>query len=172
MASIIRKAIKDYEGYYEVDNIGRVYSLIRNNGLGSRLTEKTLSLKETKQGRWSASLSKNGSTKQKLVHRLVADAFIPNPKNKPCINHKDGIPLNNEISNLEWCTYKENDTHARKMKLYGGEKHNLAKLTEKDVRYIREVYPEKSSWKLSKEFNVKDSTILNVIHRRTWKHVT
>ena len=57
------------------------------------------------------SLCKNGKIKAFLVHRLVAEAFIPNPDNLPCINHKDENPKNNQVENLEWCTYKYNNEY-------------------------------------------------------------
>ena len=61
----------------------------------------------------------NGVRRDVLAHRLVAEAFIPNPKNKKEVNHIDGNKLNNNPSNLEWCTHKENMQHASKLKLIG-----------------------------------------------------
>ena len=57
------------------------------------------------------SLNKNGKTKQHFIHRLVAQAFIPNPNNYPCVNHKDEKPSNNYVSNLEWCSYQYNNNY-------------------------------------------------------------
>lgn len=73
----------------------------------------------------------NGKTKNLQMHRELAKAFIPNPKNLPCINHKDGVKLNNKLENLEWCTYSENLEHAyenklRKSRTVSGEKYVTA----------------------------------------------
>ena len=94
------KDIKGWEGVYEISNLGN----IKRNG-------KTLKISV-----WSkykvVRLHEKERTKTMYVHRLVAMNFIPNPENKPMINHKDGNKLNNEVSNLEWCTRQENEVHA------------------------------------------------------------
>lgn len=78
--------------------------------------------------------------KNYLVHRLVATKYIPNPDNKPQVNHIDGNKENNHVSNLEWVTPQENKTHAKNHKLVAvGEKINHSKLTEEDVRFIRQM---------------------------------
>ncbi len=100
----IWSSIIGYEGLYEVSNQGNVRSL--HKGI------KELSIAKSKRGYRVVSLSKNGETKMKTVHQLVAQAFIPNSENKPCINHKDFNRLNNYINNLEWCTYAENNLHS------------------------------------------------------------
>lgn len=70
----------------------------------------------TQKGYLKIGLSKNGKNYKKRVHRLVAEAFIPNPHNLPQVNHKDGNPKNNSITNLEWCTNQENKSHAMKLR--------------------------------------------------------
>ena len=108
--------IKGYEGSYMVSNLGRIKSLVGWNGYEYIKRDKILNPYKQKVGqeyyRSVVKLHKNGKKKDKKVHRLVADAFIPNPENKPNINHKDGNPLNNIVSNLEWCSQQENITHA------------------------------------------------------------
>ena len=115
---VVRKPVVGYEGYYEVDQFGRVFSVERvisvdDNG---RKYEKPVSGKQMKQclknnGYKSVSLTKGGVTKAFYVHRLVAEAFIPNPDNLPMVNHKDEDKTNNFLENLEWCTAQYNNTY-------------------------------------------------------------
>lgn len=96
--------IKGYEGLYQVSDQGRVKSL------NYKLTEKEKILKPIKniRGYWKVNLSKNGKQKTYFIHRIVAQVFIPNPKNMPEINHKNEDKSNNTASNLEWCDRKYN----------------------------------------------------------------
>lgn len=115
---LVRKPIKDYEGYYEVDQFGRVFSVertvtVNDNG---RVYEKPVKSKQIKQqlhseGYKIVSLTRGGKTKTHYVHRLVAEAFIDNPNNYPTVNHKDEDKTNNFVDNLEWCTYEYNVTY-------------------------------------------------------------
>jgi len=98
------KEIKGYEGLYKVSSYGRVYSY-RSNKVLSLITCKT-------QGYNKVNIYNSiGKRKTIKVHRLVCEQFIPNPKNKTCINHKDFNRTNNKTSNLEWCTTEENNKH-------------------------------------------------------------
>lgn len=105
------RPIKGYEGLYEISNFGRVKSLPKV--IGKRMkTESFLTMRISTQGYAMVSLCKNSRIFNASVHRLVAEAFIPNPENKPTVNHIDGNPLNNDISNLEWATMHEQNIHA------------------------------------------------------------
>ena len=122
----IWKDIKGYEGLYQVSNLGRVKSLSKKYGHGKR-NEKIMACSLRKDGYISVSLFKKSKGKTFGVHRLVAEAFIPNPDNLPQVNHKDENKQNNYANNLEFCTKKYNMNYGtRKERAYSKtRKHNI-----------------------------------------------
>lgn len=101
------KSVPGFEGLYEVSNTGNVASLnYRHTG-----KRKILSQAKTSSGYTRVLLYKDGKRFSKAVHRIVAEAFIPNESDKTCINHKDENKLNNSADNLEWCTHSYNNGH-------------------------------------------------------------
>lgn len=112
MEDEVWKPILGYECLYEVSSEGRVRSLDRiiiyKDGRRKILKERILHNNVNDLGYYFVSLSKNGEQKKYKVHRLVAQAFLPNPNNLPCVNHKDETPSHNNVENLEWCTQKYN----------------------------------------------------------------
>ena len=117
---VVRKPVKGYEGYYEVDTLARVYSVERGVTVsdGNRVYEKPVRGRKLRQnmhtrGYKTVSLTKNGKTKKMFVHRIVAEAFIPNPQNLPFVNHIDEDKTNNLVENLEWCTPQYNSTYGK-----------------------------------------------------------
>lgn len=114
----IWKPVSGYEGRYEVSNLGRVKSLPKTwvNWTGgiAHHPEKILRPRLNTYGYLRVSLRDGITSKDKFVHRLVAQAFIPNPYNMPEINHKDEDPTNNRVENLEWCTHIYNNQYGTK----------------------------------------------------------
>lgn len=110
----IWKPIKGYEELYEVSNFGRVKSLAKRVGTSFRNSEKILKSSNVAHGYQAVVLHHDGKQKTHTIHRLVAEAFIKNPKNKRCVNHKKGIKTDNRASELEWATHLENTQHAWK----------------------------------------------------------
>lgn len=108
MSNEIWKDIVGYEGLYQVSNFGKVKNI---------KTLKILKPSLTYNGYEMVKLSKNSKVKNFRINRLVAEAFIPNPNNYPIVNHKDGNKLNNNINNLEWCSYSYNLIEAYRLKL-------------------------------------------------------
>lgn len=102
----IWKDIKGYEGLYQISNFGRVKSLKRM--INKRRCEEIIKKPSLGgKGYYRLPLCKNGINKYYFIHRLVADAFIPNPENKPTVDHIDRNKINNYVNNLRWATYKE-----------------------------------------------------------------
>lgn len=108
------KDIQGYEGLYQVSNLGSVKSLVGWN-VGKNDYEKREKILNPSKGEYErVVLFKNGKSKTFAIHVLVAKTFIPNPENKPQVNHKDENKYNNCVSNLEWCTHKENMNYGTK----------------------------------------------------------
>lgn len=112
MGNEIWKDVKGYEGYYQVSSMGRVKSkraLMASKDGTIRQKDILLATRPTREKQYiTIALCVKGVVKQAPVHRLVAEAFIPNPDNLPCVNHKDENPSNNWVGNLEWCTQRYN----------------------------------------------------------------
>lgn len=115
------KEIPGYDGKYYVSNFGRVKSMWRYRNLyveghGRQIVrlykEKIMSPTSNGKGYLIVSLKMNGKRRNGYIHRMVAEAFIENPNNLPVVNHIDYDKTNNRVSNLEWCTQKENIVHS------------------------------------------------------------
>lgn len=141
--SEIWKPIKNYEGKYEVSNLGRVKSLQRWSGKKFYDREKILSLYTNKKnGYVYVMLAKENKEKNIRVHRLVAEAFIDNVNNLPIVNHKDGNRANNNVNNLEWCDYRYNAIDGFKRKgIYDNDKDIIEKyLKTKNTEEVANIY--------------------------------
>lgn len=166
------KNIARFNGKYSISDTG----LVKNN-----LTNKILTSHPHKSGYIILTLrptGRNGKCYSIKIHREVALAFIPNPLNKPQVNHIDGIKSNNIASNLEWVTNKENSDHAIAngllVPLKGTDK-TTAKLTNDIVNYVRLVYiPRHKTFgcrQLAQLFGISHSTMSRVIAGKEWAHV-
>ena len=162
---------------YQLFTNGEIIALGRVGARGYTVKDKKLK-PCIRNGYLSYSLNLEGKTKYYYLHRLIAQNFIPNPDNLPCVNHKDGDKLNNNIDNLEWCSYSQNNKHAfehnlKQPTILEHEKHWNAKLTEEDVEWIRQHYIKNSceygQGALARKFNTSRPNIYDIINYITWK---
>lgn len=134
MEDEIWKDIPGYEGRYRVSSIGRVMSLDYKHTCGSKIMVQTIGT----DGYPQLLLYKNGKPKCWQIHRLVAVAFVPNPNNKRCIDHINGIKTDNRAINLRWCTYKENIHNPLTLPKMGvGNKQSVTQMSL-DGEYVRD----------------------------------
>ena len=164
------KPIKNYERYLIDSNNGNIYSNAKGKDmfLLKTYTKPDGYLAVTL---WDDNIRGTKKRKTFLVHRLVAETFIPNAENKPTVNHKDGNKTNNCVANLEWATSHEQNVHAFANELnYArkGEEANRAQLTWDDVHFIRNNYPNISVADLSSKFNITKECIYAILYNYTW----
>lgn len=178
------KDIVGYEGFYQISNKGRVRSLdryvpiVRSRSIFyiQFVKGRTLKLQTDHYGYLVANLRRNGRKKENKIHRLIAIAFIPNPHNKPVINHKDGTKTNNSIRNLEWCTQADNLRHAIRTGLitknYGN--RNYTKLSKSDVLKIDRLLKTTglTYMQIATKYGVSKSAISSISLGMTWSKVT
>lgn len=186
---MVWRKIEGFE-YYEVSDNGRVRSLPRIVPCRGRFITKRggLILKPGLSGRGYEQVCLwlcNNVSKQKYVHRLVAEAFLPNPNNKPEVNHIDGNKRNNELANLEWVTASENQQHSISMGLRLGKKHKnvlckpydwmpkKCKLSFLDAIEIKKWYYMGGITirSLAKKYNVSVDTVRDLLNGKRYTHL-
>ena len=141
-------------GNYEISSLGNLRN-IRTNP--NHLLKKEVD----KNGYERISLWYEHKTRTFQVHRLVAQVFIPNPDNLPCINHKDNNRTNNCVDNLEWCTYSYNNNYC-----YNQNRNPHKKLSNENVEFIRNNKGTISYTELAKQFNVSIGLISDIINNK------
>lgn len=156
--------IKGFEGRYFVSNLGRIKT---KRGIRKFIT--------THDGYDRVVLYTKSPNKITInVHKVVAQSFIPNPHNKPQINHLNGNKKDNRACNLEWCTAKENIDHAIKIGLIDtSDKTNFIRNSILSIDMVLKIYNDNSMQKdIAKKYNVSKMTINDIKTGRTWSHVT
>lgn len=166
------KDIDGYNGIFQVSNLGRVRSIDRfvKGAYGKRWIKGKIfkPVLNKSDGYLRVVFMVDGISKRHYIHRLIANAFLPKIKGKEYVNHIDGNKLNNSISNLEWCTLKENQQHAFRIGLNHGKSgtaNNNAKLSSQMAKEIIKDYQSGTYTyrELAKKYHVGHSTIGNVI---------
>lgn len=128
------KNIEGYDGLYQISNKGNIRSLRDKNGNNRIINRK---MRISKNGYYYTNLWKNSKSKTVKPHRLVAIYFIDNPDNLPCVNHINGNKLDNDVNNLEWCSFSDNTKHAIRCLNYKPGK-NLIKYNESGLNKIKQ----------------------------------
>lgn len=170
----IWKPVLGYEDSYEVSNLGKLRSRDRFNSRGYKLKGKLLSQHYSHKGYIIVALCKDNARATTSIHRLMAQAFIPNPDNKSQINHLNGIKDDNRLENIEWATQEENMRHAYDTGLKTfpvGELNSNTTLSEEDVANIIDEYNKgKTLPQMSEEKQISLSILRGIIYGKSWTH--
>lgn len=156
------KDIPGYEGMYQVSNFGRVRSLdrvVEKQGRLHHIKGRILRQGKTHCGYYIIGFSKEDKRTYSSVHRLVAELFIPNPNNYPCVNHMDEDKTNNRAENLEWCTHLYNNTYLSRIERVLSKRMKPVTQMSLDGQIIKKFSSAKQA---SKEIGVNYSVILEV----------
>jgi len=172
------RPVVGYEGLYEVSNLGRVRSLdhkvpyARWNADGLRW-QKGRILRPGGKPYFHIKLCKESTVTHIDIHVLVITAFLGKREQGMVVNHIDGNKTNNDLTNLEWVTPRENNLHAAAMgAIRTGERHLSARYTTEQVREMRALFARGVSIRaLMQQFDGAESTIQRIVYRRTWKYL-
>lgn len=167
------KDIIGYEGAYQVSSFGRVKSLgriIKHPHSKIRTLRERVLKSYNRCGYTAVELNKTSNS----THRLVADAFIPNPENKPCVNHINGIKNDNRVENLEWCTQSENSLHSFRIGTQSnkGENHPNSKITLVQSKEIKDLLSkgELTQIEIAKRYNISNHLVCKIKKRKLWNY--
>jgi hypothetical protein len=163
---------------YEVGDDGSVWSLDYNHSGQRRIMKQYYD----RDGYRYVFLVINGKRFKRLVHRMVANVFIPNPENKPQVNHIDGVRDNNRVENLEWCTAKENSIHGwnngrvasdvqknKAREMFTGSKNPKSKLNEAQILSIRRLRAKGISLKdIAERHGISKSQVSSIANNKSW----
>lgn len=145
------------------------YIITREGEVINKATGRKRKLQLNDKGYLRVQLSKK---RRYFIHRLVAEKYIPNPENKPQVNHINGIKTDNRVENLEWCTNQENRNHAMKNGLHlCGEQCSWSKLTETQVKDIRKNKLNLNKSELALKYKISRSTIKDILLYKSWRNV-
>lgn len=182
------KDIVGYEGVYKISNKGTVMSIPRAAKIktNTRIYGGGQIFGEIDYDGYRRVQLNDGRDKRKkfFVHRLVATAFISNPDNLPCVNHKNGIKLDNSVENLEWITVADNNRHAQRTGLHPGppnpekyeiakgSRHGMSKINEEDVKEMKKLFSQGlRKCDIARKFFLSETTTGKILNGKLWKHV-
>ena len=165
--------VRGYEGLDQVSNYGGVKSITHYDSMGR--TKKGCILVPSLDSRkhyLKVSFYKKGIHKNAYIHKLVANAFLPNLNRFPVVNHKDENKLNNNASNLEWCTYQYNNTYGKMKNIRLGESNGCSKITYDIAIYIKQHHVPNDkvygTTALSKKFGISAPQVSAIAHGKRW----
>lgn len=174
----IWRDVVNFEGFYEVSNYGNVRSVDREikyeDGRVYSYKSKILSFNNTKQGYYSAHLYKNCVRKNRKVHIIVAETFLPNPLGLTDVNHKDGNKLNNHVDNLEWTSRLQNMQHGFSTGLINntGTNHGNNIYSDEQIIHVKRLLVLRRPHKeIEAVTGVKKGTIEQISQGRQWTHL-